>query len=85
MRYEVKLRPAAAKVVESLDKPVRRRVLARLEELRDDPRPPQCQKLKGKENEWRIKAGDYRIIYEIHDSVLLVKVIQVGHRREVYR
>jgi mRNA interferase RelE/StbE len=48
------------------------------------PRPPGCKKLRG-ENAWRIRVGDYRIIYEIHDQISQVIVVTVGHRREVYR
>ncbi|PXY16619.1 type II toxin-antitoxin system RelE family toxin [Prauserella muralis] len=86
MTYKVEIARRAAKVVTSLDKPVRRRVLAAIEALADDPRPPGCKKLAGADNAWRVRAAkDYRIVYEIHDQVLLVTVIDVGHRREIYR
>ena len=60
------------------------RVLARIEALQDDPRPPGCEKLSGLER-YRIRQGVYRILYEIADEVLTVVVVKVGHRREVYR
>jgi mRNA interferase RelE/StbE len=61
-----------------------RRILARLAALESNPRPSDVKKLKGR-NAWRIRVGDYRVIYEIHDRELLILVITVGHRREVYR
>ena len=53
--------------------------------LADNPRPRGVEKLEGRENRYRIRVGDYRVIYEIHDEVLLVLVVRIGHRREVYR
>jgi len=60
------------------------RILARLAALEVNPRPADVKKLKGRAA-WRIRAGDYRVIYEIHDRVLQIIVITVGHRREIYR
>jgi mRNA interferase RelE/StbE len=60
------------------------RIINVLDGLKDQPRPPGCKKLRG-ENAWRIRVGDYRVIYEIHDKVLHVVVVTIGHRREVYR
>jgi mRNA interferase RelE/StbE len=60
------------------------RILQRLAALETDPRPPDVKKLKGRDA-WRIRVGDYRVLYEIHDRALQVVVISVGHRREVYR
>ena len=74
----------AAKAVTSLDKPLRRKILAAIDALSGDPRPAGGKKLAGQET-WRIRVGDYRIIYEIHDQVLLVIVVDIGHRREIYR
>jgi len=83
--YRVEVSRRAAKTVTGLDKPIRRKVLAAIEALADNPRPPGCKKLAGS-NTWRIRAAHtYRVIYEIHDHVLLVTVIDVGHRREIYR
>ena len=84
MRYRIEVSRRAAKVVTSLEKPLRRRVLASIEALADDPRPPGCTKLVG-QDAWRIRVGDYRVLYEIHDQVLLVIVVDVGHRRAIYR
>lgn len=59
------------------------RILARLAGLETNPRPPDVKKLTGRDA-WRIRVGDYRVIYEIHDRVLQIIVIAIGHRREVY-
>lgn len=61
-----------------------RQMLASNAELESNPRSPDVKKLKGR-NAWRIRVGDYRVIYEIHDRELHILVITVGHRREVYR
>ena len=84
MTYRVQIACRAAKAVTGLDKPARRRVLAAIDALSGDPRPAGCKKLAGQET-WRIRVRDYRIIYEIHDQVLLVIVVDIGHRREIYR
>ena len=63
---------------------VMKRILARLAELETNPRPPDVKKLKGRAA-WRIRVGDYRVIYEIHDRELQILVVTIGHRREIYR
>ena len=60
------------------------RILARIESLRDDPHPPGAQKLSGQER-YRVRQGDYRILYTVADAELIVEVVRVGHRRDVYR
>ena len=61
-----------------------RRVLAAIRSLADDPRPHECKKLANREA-WRIRVGDYRVIYEIDDQTLTVLIVEAGHRREAYR
>ncbi|MBE6482003.1 MULTISPECIES: type II toxin-antitoxin system RelE/ParE family toxin [unclassified Actinomyces] len=85
MSYRVELSPAAAKQLRKLDAPARRRVRAAIDLLAQTPRPPGAKKLVGGDGEWRVRTGSYRIIYEIADDVLLVLVLTVGHRREIYR
>jgi mRNA interferase RelE/StbE len=75
---------SAAKEIEALPDKDRRRVVARIAALADDPRPSGAQRLSGAE-QYRLRQGDYRILYEIEDGVLLITVVRVGHRREVYR
>ena len=85
MTYRIEVAPTAVRQLRNLDPTARRRVQAAVELLADEPRPSGAKKLVGGDGEWRVRTGDFRIIYEIHDEVLLVLVIAVGHRREVYR
>jgi len=83
--YRVSLSPAAARQLRKFDPQVRRRLQAAIDLLAEEPRPPAATRLVGGSGEWRVRTGDWRIIYEIHDEELLVLVLQAGHRREVYR
>ena len=85
MSYRVEVAPAAARELRKLDPQARRRVQAAIELLAETPRPPSAKQLVGGAGEWRVRTGDYRIIYEIHDEAILVLVLHVGHRREIYR
>ena len=84
MRYQVIIPKSVRKELDRLPEDVARRISVRLAGLEMNPRPADVKKLKGREA-WRIRVGDYRVIYEIHDRVLQVIVITVGHRREIYR
>ena len=84
MTYEVRLTPAAVRQLRKLDPPGRRRVQAAIDLLAEDPRPPGARQLVGGAGEWRVRTGDFRIIYDIRDGELLVLVVKVGHRRDVY-
>jgi mRNA interferase RelE/StbE len=82
--YEVRLAPAAVRQLRTLDPPGRRRVQAAIDLLAEEPRPPGARQLVGGAGEWLVRTGDFRIIYDIRDGELLVLVIKVGHRRDVY-
>ena len=84
-RYSVQLAPSAERDLVALDKPVQRRVAARIDALAENPRPVGVAKLQGEANAWRIRVGDYRILYTIEDRRLVVLVIKIGRRREAYR
>ena len=84
MTYRVEVAPAALRQLRKLDPPARRRIQAAIELLADQPRPSGAKKLVGSEGEWRVRTGDYRIVYEVHDDVLVVLVVAVGHRRDIY-
>ncbi len=84
MSYQVILPKSAQKELDRLPDEIAKRILKALAVLKTQPRPQGCKKLRG-ENAWRIRVGDYRVLYEIHDKVLYVIVVTVGHRREVYR
>ena len=81
--YSIEIKRSAARELAELPKQDRLRVIARIEQLAHDPRPSGSEKLSGQER-YRVRQGDYRILYEIHDHVLLVMVVRIGHRREVY-
>lgn len=83
MRWVVSILPPAAKQLSRLDPPIRRRVGDAIAALADNPRPHGSKKLVGVDA-WRIRVGDWRVIYQIHDDRLAVLVMRVGHRREIY-
>jgi mRNA interferase RelE/StbE len=83
--YRVVILRRAQKELEAIPSPSFEKVEARLLSLRDDPRPPGCKKMKDREGAWRIRSGDYRIIYDIDDSTTTVTVFRVGHRKEIYQ
>jgi mRNA interferase RelE/StbE len=82
--YSVFFLPRADREFASLSKSDFDRVKRAIDGLADNPRPMNCQKLKGRGG-WRIRAGDYRVVYDIDDSARSVMVVTIGHRREVYR
>jgi mRNA interferase RelE/StbE len=84
-RYALQFRPAALRQLRKLPKDALRRIRTATEDLRDEPRPEGAAKLAGTHDLWRIRVGDYRVVYTIADDVLVVTVVRVGHRREVYR
>jgi mRNA interferase RelE/StbE len=84
-RYSIHLAPSAERDLAALDKPIQRRVVARIDSLSDNPRPAGVKKLQGEPNAWRVRVGDYRIVYTIENDLLVILVVKVGHRRDVYR
>ncbi|MEX2374306.1 MAG: type II toxin-antitoxin system RelE/ParE family toxin [Dehalococcoidia bacterium] len=82
--YSVRVTRSAAKEVEAIPLKDRRRIVHRIEALATEPRPRGCEKLSGEEK-YRLRQGDYRILYEIVDADVIVTVIKIGNRRDVYR
>ena len=82
--YRVALTASAEKELHRLPTKAVARVMPRLEHLASAPRPPGCKKLKGGDNDWRIRVNDYRIVYVIDDTARTVDVTRIAHRREVY-
>ncbi|MFJ4223595.1 type II toxin-antitoxin system RelE/ParE family toxin [Microbacterium sp. NPDC089695] len=82
--YRVEFTAAAAREIRKLDPQIRRRVLAGISELEREPRPHGVRKLAGFDNAWRVRVGDYRVLYEVVDDQVLVTVVRVAHRRDVY-
>ncbi|MSU62398.1 MAG: type II toxin-antitoxin system RelE/ParE family toxin [Pedosphaera sp.] len=83
--YRVLLERAAEKDLARLSSEIHDRVIAAIQALATNPRPPGCRKLAGSKSDLRIRVGDYRVIYEIADEIRVVRVNRVRHRREVYR
>jgi len=82
-RYRIELRPAALRTLRKLDPQVRRRIQGAIALLAEDPRPPNARKLRGRDA-FRVRTGSYRVIYTIEDDKLLIVVVTLGHRRDVY-
>jgi mRNA interferase RelE/StbE len=83
--YRVEIARRALTSIQALPKKEQQRVRAAIDLLADTPRPPGCVALTGESPSYRVRVGDCRIVYEIHDRRLLVQVVRVGHRRQVYR
>lgn len=83
--YRIHIAGRAQRAFCNLSPEIQRRLDPAILALADNPRPPGCLKLSGPDSLWRIRVGDYRIVYQIQDEVLLVLVVNVGHRREIYR
>lgn len=84
-RYQIEVKPSASKALSELPREAQERIRARIDGLADDPRPYGVKRLKGPEGFLRLRVGDYRVIYTVRDDVLLVLVVRIAHRREVYR
>jgi mRNA interferase RelE/StbE len=85
MAYSIQFKPAALRQLERLPREIQRRVAVKIEMLRLDPTPAGCKRLTGIDDTWRIRIGDYRVVYQVRREILLVLVLKIGHRREVYR
>ena len=85
MTYRVEFRPSALRSFRHLPGSIQARIRPMIDALADDPRPSGCRKLAGHAGRFRVRVGDYRVLYEIRDAVLLVIVVDIGHRREIYR
>ena len=84
--YKLVIKRSAAKEIESIgQKKTRKRIVQRIQELAEDPRPRGCEKLSGKHSRYRIRQGSFRILYEIKDDVLILYVVKVADRRDVYK
>ncbi|RPJ60288.1 MAG: type II toxin-antitoxin system mRNA interferase toxin, RelE/StbE family [Acidobacteria bacterium] len=83
-KYKLLIKPSAAKEISEIPKQDRQRVINRISRLADNPRCEGCEKLSGQER-YRVRRGRYRILYTISDEEVIVVVVKVGHRRDVYR
>ncbi len=85
MAYEVRLEPSAERALRKLPVQIRSRMGSRLDGLASNPRPSGCEKLGGVDDLYRVRVGDYRVVYQVSDEVLVVLVVTIGHRSDVYR
>lgn len=85
MNYLIQVLPAAEKELKKLPAEVQRKLSKKIDGLAANPRPEGCEKIKGREHTYRVRVGDYRIIYEVYDKRLVVLIVDAGHRREIYR
>lgn len=85
MEYFVEFRPSALKALRHIAPSNRARISKAIEALAENPYPADCKKLADAEGFWRIRTGDYRVIYTVIQKRLVVTVVKLGHRREVYR
>ncbi len=85
MKYRIEVKKSAAKALKKIPKPDQKRISARIDNLAEDLPNPDTTKMKGNNPFHKIRVGNYRIIYEIQDDVLLILIIKIGHRKDVYR
>jgi mRNA interferase RelE/StbE len=85
MRYTVEFAASAAREFRALDRQMQRRISAKIGELAENPIPPGAQKFQRAEDHWRLRVGDYGVIYRIERRRVVVVIVRIGHRREVYR
>ena len=83
--YRVEITRSVYRDLDRLASEAGRRVLTAIRELAPNPRPRQCRKLSGSDNSYRVRVGNYRVLYEVDDSEKMVTVFAVGHRRDIYR
>jgi mRNA interferase RelE/StbE len=84
--YKVVFKPTALKQLETIEpRADRQRITKTIAQIADNPRPPGCQKLEGTRNTYRVRQGDYRIVYDVEDARILVLILKVRHRKDVYR
>lgn len=84
-RYRIEFAPLANRQLEVLNRKIQTRISSKIDELASEPRPPGCVKLKEGDNIYRVRVGDYRILYQVKDEILLVIVVKIGHRGDVYK
>ena len=82
--YQIEIEASAQKTLKKLPESIRERIAKYIANLASNPRPAGCKKLKG-HNKYRVRVGNYRIIYEIRDDILVVIIIKIGDRKDIYR
>ena len=85
LAYTIRIQSKAKRQLKSFEKQTQARISNAVDQLAKNPKPNNCKPLKGFTGIWRLRVGDYRVIYEIKDAKLIILVVEIGHRREVYR
>ena len=85
LRYRIKVKKSAAKALKKIPKTDRKRIIEKIDDLAENPDGPDTIKMKGDNPFHRVRVGDYRIVYEIQDDVLLILIFKIGHRKDIYR
>lgn len=85
MPYRIEFSPAAARQFRKYDRPIQERLQKTIDSLAAIPRPAGAKKLEGEKDLYRVRSGDYRVVYQIKDRILLVLVVRIGHRKDIYR
>ena len=85
MAYKVEFAVSAVREFRALERPMQRRIAVRIDQLAENPLPPDVKKLSGKPYHYRIRVGEYRVIYRMESNRVTVVVVKIGHRRDVYR
>lgn len=85
MKYKVAFKRSAAKALKSIPRSDQRRIAAKIDSLADNPPDPNTTKMKGNNPFHKVRIGDYRIVYEIQDDILLILIVKIGHRKDIYR
>jgi mRNA interferase RelE/StbE len=85
LAYRVELSPRAQRDIKALDGSIQRRIARRIDLLADNPYPQGIKKIEGEDDLYRLRVGDYRILYQVREKILLVLIVGIGHRRDIYR
>jgi mRNA interferase RelE/StbE len=85
LAYTIQFKPLALRQLEKLPRDIQKKLAVRIEALRDEPFRSGCKKMAAIPDTWRVRVGDYRIVYQVHQKILLVLVLTIGHRKDVYR
>lgn len=85
MKYSIIFKPSASKDLNHLPIDIGQRILFEIEKLQNNPRPLHCKKIVGSKNDWRIRIGNYRVLYEVNDAQQQIRIFRIKHRKEAYK
>jgi mRNA interferase RelE/StbE len=83
--YQIEIKPSASKELEKLPRQMVVRIVAAVRQLADNPYPQGVRKLTGFDRTYRIRVGDYRVLYDVYENILVIEIIRIRHRKDVYR